>query len=105
MQVLLLGLVYDDLKKGTEGDYRIKIAHVYFEDPNEPEYYAGSDTGYCGNVVLADDTFVICGYGKFSPDEKIGDGKTLKTYIASKRINLNDTDDLVRRYFEKEDGC
>ena len=29
-------------------------------------------------------------------------GKTLKTYIASKRINLKDTDELVERYFEKE---
>ena len=94
---------YDDLKKGTEGDYRIKIAHIYFEDQNKPEYYAGSDTGYCGNVVLADDTFVICGYGKFSPNEKIGDGKTLKTYIASKRINLKDTDMLVAGFYQKEE--
>ncbi len=96
---------YEDLKNGTEGDYRLKIAHIYLENQNKPEYYAGSDTGYCGNVVLADDTFVICGYGKFSPDKKIGDGKTLKTYIASKRINLNDTDELVERYYEKEDDC
>lgn len=96
---------YDDLKKGTEGDYRIKIAHIYFEDQNKPEYYAGSDTGYCGNVVLADDTFVICGYGKFNPNVKTSDGKTLKTYIASKRINLKDTDDLVERYHKRDAGC
>lgn len=96
---------YKDLKNGTEGDYRIKLAHIYLDDQNKPEYYAGSDTGYCGNVVLPDDTIVICGYGKFSPDEKISDGKTLKTYIASKRINLKDTDELVERYFEKEDSC
>ena len=96
---------YEDLKNGTEGDYRIKLAHIYLDDQNKPEYYAGSDTGYCGNVVLADDTYVICGYGKFSPDEKTGDGKTLKTYITSKRINLKDTDELIERFFEKEDGC
>ncbi len=88
---------YEDLKNGTEGDYRIKLAHVYLEDQNKPEYYAGSDTGYCGNVVLDDDTFVICGYGKFSPDAKTEDGKDLKTYIVSKRINLKDTDRLVNK--------
>lgn len=96
---------YEDLKNGTEGDYRIKITHIYLEDQNKPEYYAGSDTGYCGNVVLADDTIVICGYGKFSSDAKIGDGKTLKTYIASTRINLKDTDDLVERYRKMDVGC
>ena len=89
---------YEDLKNGTEGDYRIKIAHIYNDDQKKPEYYAGSDTGYCGNVVLEDDTIVTCGYGKFSPDEKLSDG-TLRTYIASKRINLKDTDELVNKYF------
>ena len=87
---------YEDLKNGTEGDYRIKIAHIYFDDQTQPEYYAGSDTGYSGNVVLPDDTIVTCGYGKFSPDEKLGDG-TLRTYICSKRINLRDTDELVAK--------
>ena len=96
----LIGWVgtYDDLKNGNEGDYRIKIAHIYFDDQKKPEYYAGSDTGYCGNVVLEDDTIVTCGYGKFSPDEKLKDG-TLRTYIASKRIKLNDIDELVKKYF------
>ena len=88
---------YDDLKSGNEGDYRIKIAHVYQEGQKQPNYYAGSDTGYCGNVVLPDDTFVICGYGKFSPNAKTSDGNTLKTYITSKRINLKDTDKLVEK--------
>ena len=93
---------YEDLKTGSEGDYRIKIAHIYFDDQKVPEYYAFADTGYCGNVVLADDTFVICGYGKFSPDAKTVVGKTLKTYIASKRISLRDTDSLVARLFEND---
>lgn len=89
---------YEDLKNGSEGDYRIKIAHIYNDDQTEPEYYAGSDTGYSGNVVLSDDTIVTCGYGKFSPDEKLDDG-TLRTYICSKRINLRDTDELVAKLF------
>ena len=90
-----LGGSYEDLKNGTEGDYRIKLAHIYFDDQTEPEYYAFADTGYCGNVVLADDTYVICGYGKFSPEAKAADGRTLKTYIISKRIRLRDTDALA----------
>lgn len=88
---------YDDLKNGTEGQYRIKLAHVYADGQTKPQYYAGSDTGYCGNVVLEDDTVVITAYGKFSPDAKTADGKTLKTYICSKRINLKDTDALVEK--------
>lgn len=88
---------YEDLKNGTEGQYRIKPAHIYLDNQNKPSYYAGSDTGYCGNVVLPDDTVVITGYGKFSPDEKTADGTSLKTYICSKRINLHDTDSLVEK--------
>ncbi len=92
---------YEDLKNGNEGQYRIKIAHIYNEKQSEPEYYAGSDTGYSGNVVLSDGTIVTCGYGKFSPDEKTEDGKELKTYICSKRINLTDTDALVEKLLKE----
>lgn len=88
---------YEDLKEGTEGQYRIKLAHIYNDDQTLPGYYAGSDTGYCGNVVLVDGTIVSCGYGKFSAYEKTEDGKSLKTYICSKRINLKDTDELVEK--------
>ncbi len=92
---------YEDLKNGTEGEYRIKLAHIYLDNQKKPSYYAGSDTGYCGNVVLPDDTVVLTGYGKFSPDVKTADGKSLKTYICSKRLNLKDTDALVEKYFAK----
>lgn len=92
---------YEDLKNGNEGQYRIKIAHIYEEGQKEPEYYAGSDTGYNGNVVLSDGTIVTCGYGKFSPDEKTEDGKSLKTYICSKRINLAHTDELVEKMLKQ----
>lgn len=91
---------YEALKNGAQGDYRIKLAHVYHEGQKKPEYYAEADTGYCGNVVLEDDTYVICGYGKFSSDLKTADGKTLKTYIASKRIRLKDTDEIVKMNFK-----
>lgn len=92
---------YEDLKNGTEGDYRIKIAHIYDKNQKKPEYYANADTGYCGNVVLSDDTIVTCSYGRYSPVEMTENGKELKTYICSKRIRLRDTDELVKRYFSK----
>ncbi len=88
---------YEDLKNGNEGQYRIKLAHVYTDTQKQPEYYAGADTGYCGNVVLPDGVIVTSTYGKFSPDKKTSDGDALKTYIVSKRINLEDTDVLVEK--------
>ena len=88
---------YDDLKNGTEGQYRIKLAHVYLDYQFKKGYYAGADTGYSGNVVLDDGTIVTCGYGKFSVTERAKNLYTLKTYIASKRINLRDTDELVKK--------
>lgn len=87
---------YDDLKNSNEGQYRIKLAHIYQNGQDKPEYCADSDTGYCGNVVLDDGTIVTTSYGHFNPDDKINalTGE-LRTYICSKRINLNDTDELV----------
>ena len=96
----LIGWVgtYDDLKNGNEGQYRIKIAHIYTDEQTEPEYYAEADTGYNGNVVLSDGTIVTCSYGKFSPYELTSDGvEKLKTYICSKRIKLEDADELIRK--------
>ncbi|MBR1810286.1 MAG: exo-alpha-sialidase [Clostridia bacterium] len=86
---------YDDLKNGTEGQYRIKLAHTYIDGQTQPQYSANADTGYCGNVVLDDGAIVTSSYGKFSPDQKTADGKSYKTYICSKRIKLADTDELI----------
>ncbi|MBE6827855.1 MAG: exo-alpha-sialidase [Ruminococcaceae bacterium] len=88
---------YDDLKNGTEGQYRIKLAHIYKNGQTEPCDDANADTGYCGNVVLDDGVIVTSTYGNFSPDSKTSDGE-LRTYICSKRINLPDTDELVKNY-------
>lgn len=93
---------YDDLKNGNEGQYRIKVAHVYTNGQTEPEYCAGADTGYCGNVVLDDGTIVTSSYGKFSPNDRINFFTDLRTYICSKRINLNDTDELVAMMSDSE---
>ena len=88
---------YEDLKQGNEGQYRIKLAHIYDDRQTKPEYYANADTGYCGNVVLSDGTIVTCSYGKYSAEEKTADGKGYKTSIHSKRINLKHTDELIER--------
>lgn len=88
---------YEDLKNGTEGQYRIKLAHIYDNSQTKPEYYANADTGYCGNVVLEDGTIVTCSYGKYKADEKTANGKEYRTSIHSKRVNLIDTDELVER--------
>lgn len=93
---------YEDLKTGNEGQYRIKIAHTYLDHQKEPSLSANADTGYCGNVVLDDGSVVTASYGIFSPEEK-EDGKydtdkgkqKRKTFIVSKRINLNDVEKLI----------
>ena len=90
---------YEDLKNGTEGQYRIKLAHIYDDKQKKPEYYANADTGYCGNVVLADDTIVTCSYGKFRTEDKTADGKDYRTSICSKRVNLKDTDRIVEMFY------
>ena len=93
---------YDDLKNGTEGQYRIKIAHTYLDHQKEPSIVANADTGYCGNVVLNDGTIVTSSYGIFSPEEKesgkynTDKGKQKrKTFIVSKRIKLLDVEKLI----------
>ncbi len=93
---------YDDLKKGNEGQYRIKIAHTYLDHQTKPSLSANADTGYCGNVVLDDDTVVTSSYGIFSTEEKehgkynTDKGKQKrKTFIVSKRIKLSDVEKLL----------
>lgn len=92
---------YDDLKNGTEGQYRIKIAHTYLDHQTEPSIVANADTGYCGNVVLKDGTIVTSSYGVFSTEEKgrynTDKGKQKrKTFIVSKRIKLSDVEKLIK---------
>lgn len=94
---------YDDLKNGTEGQYRIKIAHTYLDHQTEPSIVANADTGYCGNVVLSDGTIVTSSYGVFSTEEKengkynTDKGKQKrKTFIVSKCINLSDVEKLIK---------
>ncbi len=86
---------YEDLKQGNDGQYLIKLAHTYLSFQTQPDVYANADTGYCGNVVLADDTVVISTYGCFDSSKKTSDNSEYKTSIASKRFKLSDIDKLA----------
>ena len=85
---------YDDIRNGREGQYRIKVAHVCRDGRTEPERYAGSDTGYCGNAVLDGMTAFTSTYGAFGKHNADG---TLKTYVACKRIDITLADELVKK--------
>lgn len=86
---------FEDLEQGREGQYRIKLAHIYINGQRKPQYCAEADTGYCGNVVLDDGTIVTSTYGHFDPKDKLNIKGELRTSICSKRIRLADTDALV----------
>lgn len=86
---------FEDLEQGREGQYRIKLAHIYINGQRKPGYCAEADTGYCGNVVLDDGTIVTSTYGHFDPKDKLNIKGELRTSICSKRIRLADTDALV----------
>ena len=94
---------YEDLKKWYDsgenslGDYRVKLAHIYLSGQAEPAEKAGSDTGYCGVVVLSDGRIVVSSYGKF-------DAESGKTYIASKTVKLEDLDKLYANYNISDDS-
>lgn len=84
---------YQDLKEGKAGQYRIKLAHTYLAGQTAPSVTANADTGYCGLVALADNSVIITSYGTFG--QKIKDSNNYKTYIASKKIRLEDLDGLA----------
>jgi len=83
---------FADLKYAQAGEYRIKLAHTYLPGQTAPAPNANADTGYCGVVVLDDNTIVCSSYGTFG--NKLASGE-YKTYIASKRIKLTDIDKLA----------
>lgn len=83
---------YDDLRNGNEGQYRIKLAHTYLKHQKAPSLSANADTGYCGNVVFDDGVIVTSTYGSFG--KKLPNG-SYQTYVASKRLKLEDVDKLI----------
>ena len=84
---------WDDLEKGSEGDFRVKIAHTYHDGQNEIDRDAHADTGYCGNVVLPNGKVATCSYGRFSPANDPMRGGT--TYIAGRVIDVAGLYDLI----------
>ena len=79
---------WDDLVNGTEGDFRVKIAHTYLDGQETESRSANGDTGYCGNVVLAGNKVATCSYGRFSPtSDPIRGGHT---YIAGRVLDITE---------------
>lgn len=80
---------YEDLKNGTEGQYRVKLAHTYLNGQTKSTMSANGDTGYSGNVVMQDGRVMTCSYGKFKAGSE-------KTFIASKVLDFKLLDQLVK---------
>lgn len=76
---------YDDLVNNKEGQYRVRLM-----DDFTPSVRAG-DTGYAGNVVLDDGTFVLTSYGYFDPQD------TRAPYIMTVRLKLSELDEAVQQ--------
>ena len=75
---------YDDLLRGGQGQYRIKLLHSY----------AGVDCGYPGLEILPDGTIVALTYIKYRPGPE-------KHSIVAVRFRIEDTDRLLKRQLEK----
>ncbi len=71
---------YDDIKRGDEGQYRIKMLHSY----------ASSDCGYPGLEVLPDGTVVATTYIKYRPGKK-------KHSIVGTRFKMSETDAIFEK--------
>lgn len=71
---------YEDIKKGRPGEYRVKILHSY----------AGSDCGYPGLELLADDTILATTYIKYRPGAD-------KQSVVCARFSLAETDVLAKK--------
>ena len=98
---------FDDIINLREGQYRIKLAHTYLPNQNETSVVANADTGYCGNVLLTDGTVVTSSYGIFFTKEKENGvyntdkgRQKRKTCVISKRINVKDTDELLKNILD-----
>lgn len=70
---------YEDLVKGTEGQYRIRLM----------KNYKGQDSTYPGVEVLPDGTIVTTTYGHWTPGEP--------PFIVSVRMRPEELDQLARR--------
>lgn len=88
---------WQDLEKGTEGQYRVKLAHTYLLGQENVGMSANADTGYCGNVVMPDGRVMTSSYGTFKSGAKTKDGKFKDgTCIVSKVLDFALLDELVK---------
>lgn len=74
---------YDDLVNFREGQYRVRLIEDF-----TPSVRSG-DTGYAGNVVLPDGTYVLTSYGYFDAQD------VRAPYIMTTRLKLSELDTLA----------
>ncbi|MGN7357083.1 MULTISPECIES: LamG-like jellyroll fold domain-containing protein [unclassified Paenibacillus] len=74
---------YDDLVNFREGQYRVRLIEDF-----TPSVRSG-DTGYAGNVVLPDGTYVLTSYGYFDAQD------VRAPYIMTTRLKLSKLDSLA----------
>ena len=95
---------YDDLVKGKEGQYRIRLRNNYGNSSNN----STGDCGYAGVELLPDGTFVAVTYGHWdvvpgsiTPQQPEGRGHP--AYILSVRFTLKEIDELAKKQPQKKE--
>ena len=94
---------YDDLKKGTEGQYRVRLRKNYGNSTNG----GTGDCAYPGVEVLPDGTFVAVTYGHWDPvpgstHPQHPDGRGQPPYILGVRFTLAEIDKLAKKLPARE---
>lgn len=89
---------WEDLVRGREGSYRIRLKRNYGNSTNANI----GDCGYTGVEVLADGTFVCTTYGHWdlqpgSRHPNHPDGRGNPPYILAARFKLSETDALLKQ--------
>lgn len=89
---------YDDLVKGKEGQYRIRLRRNFGNSTNS----SIGDCGYSGVELLPDGTFVAVAYGHWdvvagSQHPRHPDGRGQPPYLLCVRFSLKDVDELAEK--------
>jgi sialidase-1 len=89
---------YDDLRKGTEGQYRIRFRKNYGNSTNA----STGDCGYPGIELLPDGNFLAVSYGHWdvvpgSTHPQHPEGRGQPPYIVGVRFPLKETDAILKK--------
>lgn len=95
---------YEDLAKGKEGQYRVRLKKNFGNSTNN----GTGDCGYAGVELLSDGTFVVTTYGHWDvvPDtvtQQRPSGRGEPPYILSVRFTLKEVDELAKKLLAKKE--